>query len=144
MSKKKLTCSITLRKSAAEFPETFQAGELLPDWAEALVEGSDHLFEVADPEEFVVTDKIPKPSERDEDDPESPEVEEILNHDEDHRAEKIEAPSRAASKIAWINFANDPAREGEPVDLDGSEDREAIIRKMEEAGAIPAKDSASE
>lgn len=143
MAKKKLTCSITLRKSSADFPETFQAGELLPDWAEARVGGSAHLFETSDPEDFVVTDKIPKPSEREEDDSDSPEVEVITNHDEDHRSDspELEVPSRAASKVAWTAFAQKAKELGADIELDGSEDRDALIAKVEEAGVIPPKES---
>jgi len=141
MDKKKLIHSIVLRKSPADFPESFQAGELLPDWAEARVGNQAHLFEAGDdPYETIVT---PKPADKDEDDPDNFEVIPQTNHDEDHRDDtpELEVPSRAASKVAWTAFAQKAKELGADIELDGSEDRDALIAKVEAAGVIPPKES---
>ena len=144
---KKLACSVTLRKSEIDLPVSFLPGETLPDWALELV--GDHVFDLDEIDEDPRFEELttPAPADKDEDDPDNVEVEVILNHDEDHRAEDDEGPqdddivipSRAASKVIWAKFAQEAVEAGMPLTIDGTEDREKIITKLEEAGVIPVK-----
>lgn len=142
---KKLICSVALQENPADLPVTFLPGDVLPDWAEERV--GNHVFEESEPDERFESLTIPAPRDRDEDVPDSPEVDVVLNHDEDHRApdddgpsdEDIVIPSRAASKVIWAKFAQEAIEAGMPLVIDGTEDREKIITKLEEAGVIPAK-----
>ncbi|AVD99778.1 hypothetical protein SEA_FLAPPER_34 [Gordonia phage Flapper] len=130
MADRKLVTHVMLREPGATSMSTFGPGDELPDWAEKMVEGKDHLFEAQDTADRARAVSQPRPAKRDLADKDyapgiGPGREPAASEEGDSQLIDVDAvpepPKGNASREAWALFAEHPAV-GVPVTPDMGRD----------------------